>query len=208
MKKKLVLTAVLIAFLFTGFATVLGVYSEAEPIRESVVRLHIMADSDDNEAQRIKQAQRIKLQVRNEILDQTEGVFGNETDPACAREIVQENIPLFEQVANERLAELGAPYTARVSYEPHYFPTRTYGAVSLPAGEYDSLVIRLGSGEGKNWWCVMFPPLCYDGEEVAAEEESLEILQQNLEAPEYDLLTGEAVVRFKLLEFFGSLFQK
>lgn len=202
MKKKFVLTAVLIAFLFTTFATVLGVYSEAEPIRESVVRLHIMADSDDDEAQRIK------LQVRNAIIDQTEGVFGDETDPARAREIVQENLPLFERVANEKLAELGAPYTARVSYEPHYFPTRTYGAVSLPAGEYDSLVIRLGSGEGKNWWCVMFPPLCYDGEEVTAEAESLEILQQNLEAPEYDLLTGETVVRFKLLEFFGSLFQK
>lgn len=200
MKKRFLILSLAIGFVLTAGLTVAGIYRDAQPIRESVVRLHIMADSDTDEAQAIK------LQVRNAVIDSTGDIFGTETDPEAARERVRENLNRFEEIANAKLQELGAPYTARASYEPHYFPTRTYGALSLPAGEYDSLVIRLGSGEGKNWWCVMFPPLCYDGEEVEAEQESLDILRQNLPAEEYDVLTGETVVKFKLLEFFGSLF--
>lgn len=193
--------ALLIAFVLTVCLAMVRSAERAKPIRDSVLRLHILADSDE------EQAQQTKLIVRDAVLTASDGLLAEAGRADSAEELVRQHLTVFEQAANASLEEQGAPYRASVSLEDHYFPTRSYGGISLPAGTYRSLVIRLGRGEGRNWWCVMFPPLCYNGEDVEANAATAAILQQSLPEEEYRILTEDAggvKVKFRLLELFGS----
>lgn len=174
----------------------------AKPIRESVLRLHILADSDD------PKAQQEKLQVRDAVLAATETIVPKGSDRNEAEQIITENLDRFTDTANQTLETLGVTYRATASVEDHYFPTRDYGGVSLPAGTYRSLVVRLGKAEGRNWWCVLFPPLCYNGENIEANNETKEVLKSTLPEEEYQIITEpnseEVKVKFRCLELFGT----
>lgn len=128
--------------------------SQRNTLNEQVIRLHIIADSDDEEAQAIK------LEVRDAVLSELDAITANAATKEEAMQRIQQHLPVLQAVANEVLEKAGNMQRAVVSLKEEAFPTRHYDTFSLPAGVYDSLRVTIGSGEGKNWWCVLFPQLC------------------------------------------------
>lgn len=125
-----------------------------EDLRQNVLRLHIIANSD-SEAD-----QELKLKIRDRILLETGETFSGASDLATAEELTEQNLKNFEEIANNVIKENGFSYKAKATLGDCFFETRHYDTFSLPAGNYRSLIIELGKGEGKNWWCVVFPAVC------------------------------------------------
>lgn len=172
------------------------VASDKAVLSQDLIRLHVVADSDSAEDQRIK------LQVRDAIIEELESVMADLPDVESAKVYLQEHLPELEKIANDVLHSLNAGCQAVVSFAKEAFPTREYDTFTLPAGVYESLRVTIGSGEGQNWWCVVFPNLCIsatsDGFEDAA-----------VGAGFSDRVTGtlsgqrEYKVRFFILDCFG-----
>ncbi|MDR2686940.1 MAG: stage II sporulation protein R [Oscillospiraceae bacterium] len=144
--------AALAAFLWS----VLGFQARCAGIRREVLRLHVVANSDSG------LDQRAKLYVRDRLLQAGADLFDGSVDAASAEAEIAPRIPELEARARAALRELGLGYPVRVTVGEAYFGTRTYeeAGITLPAGRYRALRVRLGEGKGENWWCVMFPPLC------------------------------------------------
>lgn len=172
-----------------------------EDLQSNLVRLHIIANSDSDEDQAVK------LKVRNAVLAETE----KELEISAKEEIVK-NLDKFEEIANEVLAANGFPYTARAVYGKFDFPKKEYKNITLPAGEYFGVRLILGEGEGHNWWCVMYPPLCVaDDSSMEMDGKSQELLKQSLDEETYEVVTGEKsdiTVKFKAVELIQELKQK
>jgi stage II sporulation protein R len=157
---RLVTLGLLILFALAGWglrATGAGAGEEEEVAfrRGNLIRLHVIANSDSADDQRVK------LMVRDDILRGSQGLFRDLDDAREARAAVAGNLELFRRLAERRLRAEGFSYPARVSYGVYPFPARTYGRLTLPAGRYTALRVILGRGDGHNWWCVLFPPLCF-----------------------------------------------
>ncbi len=125
-----------------------------DDLRGNVLRLHIIANSDSEEDQAVK------LAVRDRILRETSEIFADGTSLAEAEKLACRSLDKITDCANSVLSENGFGYTASAEVGNSYFETREYDTFTLPAGNYRSLIIRLGNGEGKNWWCVIFPAVC------------------------------------------------
>ncbi len=125
-----------------------------DDLRHNVLRLHIIANSDSDADQTVK------IKVRDRILEETSAVFENKTNLGEAESAVGERLNDFEEIAKSVLGENGFDYGASAELGTDYFETREYESFTLPAGNYRSLIIRLGKAEGKNWWCVVFPAVC------------------------------------------------
>jgi stage II sporulation protein R len=127
----------------------------------NLIRLHVVANSDQ------PKDQQVKLEVRDAILEASGDLFGAhagpfaEKTPDSAVLAIKGNLPLFQRVAENVLAASGYDYSVKVEYGAFAFPERTYGPLVLPQGKYQALRVVLGSGQGANWWCILFPPLCY-----------------------------------------------
>lgn len=166
--------------------------SEAN-IFDNAIRLHILAE-DNSEA-----AQSVKLRVRDAILCEYGELFDNNGNVSAASETVIQNLALIEQTANRVLSENGVDYRAVAEWGYEKYPTRVYESITLPAGTYRSLRIKLGSGEGNNWWCVLFPPLCT---KAASENE---LSASGVNGNDSEVFTRKKYLfRFKLLELFGG----
>ena len=159
-------------------------------IEDGLIRLHVLAVPDDEEEQRIK------LRVRDAVLSFLSPELEAVTDKAEAERIVSASLPRLRAAA-ETAAE-GREVTATLTRER--YPTRRYGSFALPAGEYDSLRVILGEGEGHNWWCEVFPPVC-----LGAESE--EALSEAVGEDTFGILCndGQTSLRFKLLKLWGQL---
>ena len=172
-----------------------GTWAQARQasIRAGLVRLHVVAVSDEEEEQAIK------LRVRDAVLDYLSPLLEEADDAGEAKAIMEENLRGLALAAQS--AAEGRPLS--VSLRREGFPTRTYEGFSLPAGEYDSLRVVLGEGQGHNWWCVVFPPLCL----TAAQAEQL---QQVMNEDEVKLITEAEgyELRFKIVELWGELMQR
>ena len=183
-----------------GFLTAVSVVCTAaqteDTIANSVIRLHIRANSND-----IKD-QQLKLKVRDRILKEAGQMFDNSKDIAVAREYTEENLNTITEIAKDEIRKNGYNYNVRTSFGKADFPSKIYGDMTLPAGTYEALVVEIGSGKGENWWCVMFPPLCFVEEAYAGiDEESEEILIQNLGEDTYSALKdGKVQIKFKVYE--------
>lgn len=180
----------LMLFLLAVTLVVACIPTEAEAaIYEDTVRLHIRARSDSAEDQAVK------LEIRDRLLEKY-GEYPTPCNKNEAEQVLKERLEEIENDVNLWLVELGCDYTAEVSLGVEWFPTREYEGFTLPAGEYDALIVSLGGGEGQNWWCVMYPPMCLDaavGNRVYTEEE------RGL------IAGGKYRVRFKLLELAAEL---
>lgn len=155
MKKiKMIEISVAIGLVVSIIFSVIGFGKDCREIRNNVIRLHILANSDTDEDQNVK------LLVRDALLSCGSEIFSGEVNIDNASECLAEEKALLISKANEVLAENGFEYTAEMFLTEEYFPTREYEDFTLPAGEYLALKVVLGKGEGHNWWCVMFPPLC------------------------------------------------
>ena len=121
------------------------------------LRIHIRADSNEEEAQRVKYA------VRDRVVCYLTPLVSMCSSKEEAKKALQDNLKGIEETAEEVLKENGFSYGARASVREENFPTRIYEEVTLEAGVYDALILELGSGKGDNWWCVVYPPLCFQG---------------------------------------------
>ncbi len=158
---------------------------EQQMIPEEAVRLRILAHSDSLEDQRIKRL------VRDQVVKEIQSWQKQPTHIDEARQMIMEKLPRFSQIVNQVLQQYQVPYSAHVDYGAVPFPTKLYGEKVYPAGEYEALRITLGSGQGDNWWCVLFPPLCFidmeSGQAFSREEVSLAAGSQVLAAAEDEL---------------------
>lgn len=149
---------IVIMFLIMSI-TMVGCVSKSE----SVVRIHIRANSND------VVDQEIKLSVRDDVIEFITPLIAECENSEDVKLILSENISSIENIANNVLTQNGFNYFSKAQIRNEYFPTREYGGNTFPADYYDALIIELGSGEGDNWWCVAYPPLCFVGNDVVGE---------------------------------------
>ena len=128
--------------------------ARCEDLRKNVLRLHIIANSDNADDQNLK------LEIRDEILSQSTDLFDTATDITSAKIIAEQRLSEFKEIAEQVISDNGFDYTVSVKLDKSFFETRVYDDFTLPAGIYDSLLITIGEGKGKNWWCVIFPEIC------------------------------------------------
>ncbi|MDR0947865.1 MAG: stage II sporulation protein R [Ruminococcus sp.] len=168
-------------------------------ITENVFRLHILANSD-SEAD-----QALKLKVRDEILSETSFIFENNKDFDTAIAAAREYLPEIEAVASRVIRENGYDYAVKASIEAVDFDTRVYGEITMPAGTYTALRVEIGEAAGRNWWCVMFPPLCLPA--VAADDEAIQVFNGVLTPAEQDILKNprKYEAKFYVVEIFQRI---
>ena len=157
--------------------------AQQKAIAEEIIRLHVIANSDSEEDQALK------MEVKEEIVAYLREEMGEANSVSKARQIIQENMPKIEKIAKKKMQEKGYEYSAEAELAQCYFPIKQYGDMTFPAGEYEALRVKLGESEGKNWWCVMYPSLCFvDSTYQVVPDSSKEKLKQSLTAEEYDAL--------------------
>lgn len=175
-----------------------AVYAQVcSDVRQDVLRLHVIANSDS------QTDQNIKLLVRDRLLEVGADCFANAQNRMQAVAAVQEANAVLTAAANAVLHANGADYTATITVKNEYFETRTYDNVSLPAGVYLAVCVVLGEGQGKNWWCVMFPPLCLPA--VTEQQEFALFDEENKTVIE---VQEGYEIRFKIVEIFEEWKQK
>ncbi len=179
------------------------VYAISNNLSEAVFRLHVIANSDSDEDQKLK------LKVRDSLLNYMNNICGNCSTKEEAISLVNEHKQEFQQIAENTIFENGYDYPVKINIGNFYFPTKNYGDISLPAGFYDALRIEIGKAKGKNWWCVMFPSLCFiDVSSGIVDDKAKENLEDNLEQESYNLISNnndsEIKLKFKLVEFFAE----
>ena len=200
--KILLLLSLLAIFVF--FSAYSYVTAVSKNISDSVFRLHVIANSDSDEDQALK------LNVRDKLLEYMNSLCANTSSKEDAMRIANEHIDDFSKIAKDVISENGYDYDVEISVGECDFPTKNYGDVSLPAGIYDALRVKIGSANGHNWWCVMFPPLCFvDVSSGIVPEESKELLEDTMSDEEFDLITesdnnSEMNFKFKLVELFEN----
>lgn len=181
---------------------ILPIHGEAE-LYDNVIRLHVLADSDD------ETDQALKLVVRDAVLEETRPLLKNVSDRAQAERILRAAIPALEATANDALAAAGSADRATVTLGQETYPTREYEQLAFPAGEYLSLRVMIGEAVGRNWWCVLFPPLCLSAATEERETKTL-CLSAGLTGEQYRMIADtdstKYKLRFKILEVAESLF--
>ncbi len=199
MKKLLIilLSLTIAAFVTLSFARF--TMDEELEIYDKTLRLHIPANSDS------EIDQNVKLKVRDEILKLLEKPLSYCESRDEAAEVVQNMTKDIEFTANKVLSDNGLDYKATAKVTTEYYPEKSYGDITLPAGTYRSLKIELGKADGQNWWCMLFPQVC-----VGTAKPSETLAEVGFTANQIRILTDhedyEYVVKFKLLEVLDSLF--
>jgi stage II sporulation protein R len=175
-----------------------GILMDSNALQSEIVRLHVVANSDSEEDQAVK------LQVRDAVLETLRQGMQNVTDVEAAQTYLEENLPKIRQAAQNALKKAGYEDTVLVQLTDEAFPAKDYDTFSLPAGVYHALRIVIGEGNGHNWWCVVFPDLCYGAttdnfQDIAASSGFSETLTKTLAGEE------KYEVRFFLLDCLGEL---
>ena len=188
------LFGVLCALVFGGW-----INREQQELADQVVRLHVIANSDST------RDQAMKLAVRDRVLAKAENLYSGEATRSEALEILSQHLPELAQEGQAVVEEWGGEENVTAQIERCWFPTKEYENFALPAGEYTALRIVIVEGQGQNWWCVAFPPLC-----LGAASESVEQATQagNFTPDQAALITGEYegyVLKFKSMELLGQL---
>lgn len=175
----------------------------SEDIASSVFRLHVIANSDSTEDQNLKYIVRDKvIAYMSEI-----NTASNKLDVI---ELTKEHLDDFQAIAERTIQEEGYDYPVSVEIGNFYFPTKNYGDISLPAGDYDALRINIGDAKGQNWWCVMFPPLCFvNVTSGVVPEDSKNMMKQELSNESYHIISdtnsSEVKFKFKLIEWLQNV---
>lgn len=192
--------ALLLAF---GLTLTVGVWASASEgaLAGQVLRLHVVANSDSEEDQTLK------LLARDAVLELASQLLDGVSDRARAEEILSAHLNELAQAGAEALAAQGCTDQVTAEIADQWFPTREYATFSLPAGQYRALRITIGAGAGRNWWCVVFPPLCLG----SVTEESVETAAGGvLSEDQVSLITGQDggyVLKFRLIEWWQELLQ-
>ena len=193
--KNLLTITVCLAFILI-FIGLMPIHGENE-IYDSVLRLHVLANSDS------EKDQALKLQVRDAILADSAEILNGCTTRDEAIEKINSAIPALTQSAKNAISAAGYDYTVRIELSEEEYPTRNYESFCFPSGSYISLRVLIGEAEGQNWWCVLFPPMC-----VGAASKGDAFAEVGLTGDQYNIITQtenpKYKVRFKLLEALES----
>ena len=197
MNKTMKIFVPIFLFLLLISAYVTPFIQTSERISDDVFRLHILANSDNEEDQQLK------LKVRDAVLKKGQNVF---TDCSSLEEIIascESNIDLFEETATECIKENGYHYSVNAYVDKEYFNTREYEEITLPSGIYNALKIEIGEAKGHNWWCVMFPAICLS---AVSDSEMNNILDEE----EIELINSDNKfeIRFKFVEIYEKIKSK
>ena len=183
--------------ILTVILGLLPIHGETQ-IYENVLRLHVIANSDN------ARDQELKLLVRDAVLEKTEKLFSDCKTRDEAELAVKQNISSIQETALSVIKREGYDYPVSIELGVEEYPTKSYELCCFPAGEYLSLRIMIGSAAGQNWWCVLFPPLCVAGASGGADA----FAEVGLNSEQYNVITQtqstKYKVRFKLLEALGS----
>lgn len=193
----------LIIFIFTYAAS----YSRTifKNISQNFLRLHIVANSDSSEDQILK------YHIRDSIIEYISPFFADVNTKDEAIEILLKHVPNFYDICNKVMEKSGCQYPINISVGNFYFPTKEYNKITLPEGFYDGLKIEIGSAQGQNWWCVMYPSLCIiNANSFTYSDNSDALLQENLGYEEYSLITNcnnskNIKLKFKIVELFENI---
>lgn len=197
MKKSVVLPALSMLFA-TLFIAIMPTEAEGS-VYEDTVRLHILANSDSEEDQALK------LWLRDEILREFSAELSECDSSEEAKAELMAILPKIEEFAAERLRSSGYDYAVSATLGVEWYDTREYEEFTLPRGYYTSLRIFIGKGEGKNWWCVMYPPLCLD---MATEKAPADDGVKKYSDSQFALITKSGYnVKFKILEVVSAAFR-
>ncbi len=198
MKLKAIEISAFSALILTVLMT-LSFESTCSGVREKVLRLHVIANSDSVSDQALKYA------VRDELLKDGESIFSGSGTADEAEGKISDNILFLKETSEEVISKEGYDYNVNIDIGRTYFPTREYGNVTLPAGYYNAVRVIIGEGKGRNWWCVMFPPMC-----LPAASEKSPALSDILTEEELKLVTekGKYELRFWFVEKYYELKQK
>ena len=183
-------------------AALLGVWLDGQQagLADRVIRLHVIANSDTPEDQALK------LEVRDRILEEADGLFTAASTPDEAAGLISGHLEELAETGAAAVAEAGYSYPVTVSLEDSvWFPTKEYEDFALPAGNYRALRVVIGEGDGQNWWCVVFPPLCLGSVTESTAETAA---AGGFDPDQISLITGESegyVVKFKVLEWVEEL---
>lgn len=200
--KRICLVLFLLA-IFTIVSALSYVSAVSNNISNSVFRLHVIANSDSEEDQNLKYI------VRDNLIKYMNTLTKDITSKERAIEIAKEHEKDFYDIAIKTIRENGYNYDVKIEIGNSYFPTKHYGDISLPAGYYDALKVEIGESAGQNWWCVMFPTLCFvDMSTGIVPDESKEKIKENLPEEEYALISrtdnNNLNFKFKLIELFSK----
>ena len=181
------------AIIFAGMMLCLPFVNSCEELSEDVLRVHILANSDS------AADQSLKLQVRDRILSECSEYFDDCKGKDEALAITKEHLSEFEKLAADEICAHGFDYPVSAQVKEMYFNTRYYDDFTMPAGRYDALRLTIGSGDGSNWWCVMYPSLCV-GAASASE------MRESLDEGEYEVVTSDKFdFRFKIVEYWEDV---
>ena len=187
--------------LFLMFSAISYVQAVSANLQNSVFRLHVLANSDSSEDQELK------LKVRDSLINYMNQFSFNSKEEALS--FVSSHLENFTNIAENTIKESGYSYPVSIEVGNFDFPTKSYGDISLPAGNYNALRVKIGNANGHNWWCVMFPPLCFvDVNSGIVPEESKETLSENLSEEDYNLISSQSTfpnVKFKIVELINDL---
>ncbi len=200
-ERQYIILSILIGIIIT-IAVELEVYGRemVKEISEEVIRFHVLANSNAEEDQILK------LKVKDKVLEKFRGDIEGFKNREDGLEKFNRKTEEIEKYVRTIIEDEGYEYEVKVYVGKSYFPTKIYGDVTLPKGEYTSLKIEIGESVGENWWCIMFPPLCYvdetvDREEIIKNEELRKIIGDD----NYKIITKDSisyVMKFKIIEMF------
>ena len=193
----------LLLFLYVFISAQNYVTAVSTNLSDAFFRLHVIANSDTDEDQSLK------LKVRDSLLEYMNEICSNCSTKDESVLIATQHKDEFQKIAEQTIIDNGYNYPVKINIDNFYFPTKNYGDISLPAGMYDALRVEIGEAKGQNWWCVMFPSLCFiDISSGVVDDEAKENLEQNLEEESYAIISdtkkSDLKFKFKLIEFFAE----
>ena len=210
MKKKLNFILILTILIFLYIVLLSFNYSQAISynLSDSVFRLHIIANSDSSADQELK------LKVRDNIIEYMNTLTSSSSDKKDVISMVNNHLDSFKEIALNTIKENGYNYDVNIEIGNFHFPTKSYGDISFPAGNYDALKIEIGDAIGQNWWCVLFPPLCFVNSSTGVvPDDSKNTLKENINSESYEIIsegnnsndnTSDIKIKFKIIEFFNN----
>ncbi|CAG7839278.1 peptidase [Clostridium novyi B str. ATCC 27606] len=209
---KKVLAVMVFLMILCGSILVVS-YIKADASQKSIanklIRFHVIANSDSTEDQALK------LKVRDEILEYISPKLKNSKSIEESRQIIKENSEVINAIAKKTIQKNGYTYTVKTELSHENFPVKTYGDITLPQGDYEAYRVIIGNGKGHNWWCVMFPPLCFT--DITKGEVELqktdEMMKKTLTKEEYKLVNNkyeennEIIFKFKIIEKLKNIYK-
>lgn len=216
-KIKIRLVAMIFSLISIILVMTMSINAEAKKInlasksyKNKLIRFHTIANSDSDEDQELK------LKVRDEVIKYLKPKLDKSSSITESERIIKQEYSNLEKISKNVILKNGYNYDVKIGIDYSNFPTKQYSNIVLPAGKYKALKIIIGEGKGKNWWCVMFPPLCFvDEESGVIDKKTDKKLKEVLTKEEYELITqknqsevGKVKMKFKIVEIIEKIDEK